>query len=73
MLINIAQLVVSIILIGLVLLQERSGGTGGLFGGVEGSSYSTRRGLERVIFWATLVCAALFAALTVLSLALPKQ
>ena len=68
----IAPLVLSLVLIGLVLLQERSSGAGGLFGGTEGGSYQTRRGLERIIFWATIVIAVLFAALAVVSLALPK-
>ncbi len=68
----IAQLVLSVVLIGLVLIQERSSGAGGLFGGTEGGSYQTRRGLEKVIFWATIVVAVLFAALAVVSLAYPK-
>lgn len=73
-LITIGQLVLAVLLIGLVLLQERSSGTGGLFGGgTEGGSYQTRRGLERTIYWATIVVAILFATLSVLSLALPNH
>lgn len=73
MTLNIAQIVISLALIGLVLLQERSAGAGGLFGGGSaGSSYQTRRGLERVIYWATIVVAFIFAALSVASLILAK-
>ncbi len=73
MTLNIAQIVVSVALIGLVLLQERSAGAGGLFGGGgAGSSYQTRRGLEKVIYWATIVIALAFAGLAVTSLVLGK-
>lgn len=64
----IAQVVVSIILIVLILLQERGSGLSELFGGGGGTPYQTRRGLEKIIFWATIVAAILFAALAVANL-----
>lgn len=65
----IGQIVISIILIGLVLLQERSGGLGALFGGGGGATpYQTRRGLEKFIFSATIVAAVVFAALAIINL-----
>jgi len=66
----IGQVVVSIILIVLVLLQERGAGLGGLFGGGGGGGtpYQTRRGLEKVIFWSTIVAAVIFATLAILNL-----
>ena len=66
----IAQIVVSIVLIALVLIQERSSGLSGLFGGGGGTGYETRRGLEKFIFWGTLVAAAIFALLAILNLVL---
>ena len=67
----IAQIVVSILLIGLILLQERSSGLSGIFGGAsEGSFYQTRRGLEKLIFASTIVLAIAFAALALLNLVL---
>ena len=73
MALEIAQIVVSLILIGLVLLQERSAGAGGLFGGGgAGSSYQTRRGLEKGIYWATISIAFVFAALSVINLVITK-
>ena len=69
MLIAIAQIVVSILLIVLILLQERSSGLSGVFGGDSGSSfYQTRRGLEKIVFIGTIVLSALFAILALLDL-----
>jgi len=69
-LLNIAQLVVSVLVIVLILLQERESGVSGLFGGSEGGFYQTRRGLEKTIFIATLVLVAAFAILSLLNLTL---
>lgn len=68
MILDIAQLAAAIILIVLILLQERSSGLSSIFGGGGDSSYQTRRGLEKAIFTGTIVCAALFVALTLFSL-----
>ena len=68
---QIAQIVVSVILIVLVPVQERSTGMSGLFGGGgPSSSYQTRRGLERVIYWATIGVGIIFAILAILNLVL---
>ncbi|MBI4992347.1 MAG: preprotein translocase subunit SecG [Candidatus Harrisonbacteria bacterium] len=67
----IAQVTVSILLIVLILLQERSSGLSGVFGGEsEGSFYHTRRGLEKLIFWGTILLSTAFAALALLDLIL---
>ena len=58
------QLVLSALIIVLILLQERSAGLSGLMGGDSGF-YQTRRGLEKVIFIATIVLAVIFTALTI--------
>lgn len=64
---DITQISVSILLIITILLQQRGGGLSGVFGG-EGSVYSTRRGIEKGIFVATIVLAALFIAISILRL-----
>jgi preprotein translocase subunit SecG len=70
----IAQIIVSIILIALVLLQERSSGLSGfLGGGGGGTAYQTRRGLEKIIFWLTIVVGAIFATLAIVNLLNPGQ
>ncbi len=68
---TIAQIVVSLILIALILLQERSAGLGGVFGGAGGTPYQTRRGVEKAIFWGTIGAAVLFAALALVNLIAP--
>ena len=52
-LLNSIQIILSVTLVIVVLLQVRGQG-GGLFGGGE-SSYHTRRGIEKVLFQATIV------------------
>ncbi|MBI2003660.1 MAG: preprotein translocase subunit SecG [Parcubacteria group bacterium] len=66
-LLDIIQILVSVLLIIAVLLQQRGGGLSGVFGG-EGSVYATRRGIEKNIFIATIILAALFIIISVLKL-----
>ncbi|KKQ21323.1 preprotein translocase subunit SecG [Candidatus Wolfebacteria bacterium RIFCSPLOWO2_01_FULL_38_11] len=68
MYISIAQVVVSVILIALILLQERSSGLSGVFGGSESGFYQTRRGLEKVIFGATIVLIIVLVGLSLVNL-----
>ena len=68
MFIAILQITVSVILVILILLQERSAGLSGIFGGEGGGFYQTRRGLEKIIFIATVVLAVVFVGLAVYQL-----
>jgi len=70
-LIILAQIAISLILIFLILLQERSSGVGGAFGGGAGGFYQARRGLEKTVFISTIVLTVLFAGLALLNLVLP--
>jgi preprotein translocase subunit SecG len=56
---NIIQMVLSVALILVILLQVKGGGIGGIFGQAE-SVYRTKRGVEKWLFWATIILAALF-------------
>ncbi len=58
----IAEVIVSILIVILILLQERSVGISGLMGG-DSAFYQTRRGLEKAIFGGTIVLAVVFVAL----------
>ena len=62
---NLAQIVVSVVLIGVVLLQTRSSGLGSAFGG--DSIYKTRRGLDRTLFQLTIVLSVLFGIISLAS------
>ncbi|OGY99860.1 MAG: preprotein translocase subunit SecG [Candidatus Liptonbacteria bacterium RIFCSPLOWO2_01_FULL_52_25] len=68
MLIPIAQIVTAAFLVALILLQERSAGLSGLFGGESSGFYQTRRGLEKIIFYATIALTVLFIALAMFQL-----
>jgi preprotein translocase subunit SecG len=60
------QIVVSIFLIGAVLLQAQGSGLGTTWGG-GGESFHTRRGVERVLFTATILLIAVFFVVSMLS------
>ena len=64
-----AQIIVAVILITLILLQQRGQGLGSAFG-QEGSLYGTLRGIQKKIFWATVVFGALFIILAIANLIL---
>lgn len=59
-LISIFQIIIAIILITVILLQNKGAGLSGLFGGSGGGAYQTKRGLEKNLFTATIVVAILF-------------
>ncbi|MBI2065420.1 MAG: preprotein translocase subunit SecG [Candidatus Yanofskybacteria bacterium] len=58
-----AQIAISVLLIVGVLLQQRGGGLSSAFGG-SSMEYSTKRGAEKVVFYATIVLAVLFLAIS---------
>ncbi len=62
-----AHVLVSILLIGGILLQQRGAGLGGAFGGQDaGETYYTRRGAEKFLFQGTIVLAVLFVLISLI-------
>jgi preprotein translocase subunit SecG len=61
----IAQIVVAVVLIGVLLLQVKGGGLGGIFGQPD-SVYRTRRGVEKSLFQLTVALVVLFVILSIL-------
>lgn len=57
---NVVQIIISIALIVLILLQARGSGLGGIFGGTDSSVYRTRRGVEKTLFNLTIAVAVAF-------------
>jgi len=63
------QVVLSVLLISAVLLQRTGASLGGAFGADNFSSgFHTRRGLERTLFYATILLGVLFAVSALLNL-----
>ena len=62
---NIAQILVSAILVLVILMQVREMGTG-MFGSAQ-ASFRTRRGMEKTLFQFTIVLAVVFLLMSVLS------
>jgi preprotein translocase subunit SecG len=65
---NIAQIVISVALVAIILLQGRRGDLGGsVFGGTSSAIYQKRRGLEKTIFQITVGLAIAFFVITLLN------
>ncbi len=63
------QIVLSVALIVCILLQQTGASLGGAFGGDNFSAaYHTRRGMEKYLFWATIVIGVLFALSALIAL-----
>lgn len=64
-----AQILSAVFLIGAVLLQQKGEGLGA---GIGGSSmeYSTKRGVEKVVFTATIIFAIIFVGVSIARLML---
>jgi preprotein translocase subunit SecG len=61
----IAQIIVAVALVGVLVLQVKGGGLGGIFGQAD-SVYRTRRGVEKTMVQITIVLSVLFMILSVL-------
>lgn len=62
--IDIALIITSIALITSVILQNKGMGLGGLTGQDSGGIFTARRGIEKTLFWVTIVLSGLFFILT---------
>lgn len=65
-----ATLITSILIVVLVLLQQRGASLGAGFGG-SGELYTTRRGLDKSLYNATLVCVVVFVLSIIGALLIP--
>lgn len=63
---NLVQIIVSIALIVLVLIQAQGHGVGGVFGG-QTSVYQSRRGVERTVFNLTIIFSVLFLLVSLIN------
>lgn len=63
----ILQGVVAVAIVALILLQSQGQGLGSAFGG-GGETYHTRRGVEKVVFYLTIACVAIFTLVSIVAL-----
>ncbi len=69
--INIIQIIISITVVGILLIQMKGEGLGGIFGG-DSSVYHQRRGLEATLFNITIVLSAIFLVFSLFSALAPR-
>lgn len=62
----IVQIIISVLLVAAVLLQSRGSGLGMTFGG-GGENFRSKRGVEKLLYRATMVLAALFLIVSIVN------
>lgn len=68
---QIAQIIIAILLMLAILLQNRGVGLSGVFGG-SGNVYRTKRGIEKKLFYSTIILAVLFFSISLVVMLLYK-
>jgi preprotein translocase subunit SecG len=63
---EIIQIILSVTIITMVLLQAKGAGLGGIFGG-DGGVYRTRRGVEKTLYQATIGLSVIFFLISLAS------
>lgn len=64
---HIALIITSIALIAAIILQNKGVGLGGLTGVDTGGIFTARRGIEKTLFWITIVLSVIFFILIILT------
>ncbi|MCL5438930.1 MAG: preprotein translocase subunit SecG [Patescibacteria group bacterium] len=67
MILTIFQIVIAVLLIGAILLQMQGSGLSTAFGG-SGEFYRSKRSVEKLLVWVTIILATLFAVLSIIQL-----
>ncbi len=62
---DIALIIIAVLLILSVILQSKGAGLGGLTGADTGSIFTARRGIERTLFWVTIILSVIFFVLVI--------
>ena len=65
MIITVIEMLIAILLIVSVILQQRGTQAGVVFGGGS-QTYRSKRGIEKVLFYSTIILAGLFAGFSIL-------
>jgi len=67
---NGSLILTSIALVASIILQSKGAGLGGLTGSDTGGVFTARRGIEKTLFWVTIVFSVLFFILAITSVIL---
>jgi len=65
--VHISLIIVSIALIVSVIMQSKGAGLGGLTGADTGGIFTARRGVEKTLFYVTIVLSVIFFVLAIVS------
>ena len=65
--IHISLIIVSVALITSVIMQSKGAGLGGLTGADTGGIFTARRGVEKTLFYVTIVLSVVFFVLAIVS------
>jgi preprotein translocase subunit SecG len=69
---DIALIIISVTLIVSIILQNKGVGLGGLTGTDSGGVFTARRGIEKTLFWITIILSILFVVLTIATVIVSK-
>lgn len=61
------EIIISVLLVVVIIVQSRGSASGMAFGG-QGETFRSKRGIEKILFYATIVLAAFFALVSILAL-----
>jgi preprotein translocase subunit SecG len=61
---QIAQIILSVLLVFILMLQLRGGGLGSIFG-ADQTEFRSRRGVEKTMFQLTIILAVMFLGLSI--------
>ncbi|MCJ7585886.1 MAG: preprotein translocase subunit SecG [Anaerolineales bacterium] len=68
----VSLIITSIALVLSIILQSKGAGLGGLTGTDTGGVFTARRGIEKTLFWVTILFSALFFILVIIAVIVVK-
>ena len=69
----VVQIILAITLIVVILLQVKSASLGSAFGGSDASIYTSRRGIDKVLFNFTIILSAVFLLTSIIVLLITRS
>lgn len=68
-----ALILVSVALVLAIIVQSKGAGLGGLSGSDAGGVFTARRGIEKTLFWVTIIFSAIFFILAIVLVVLSAR